>query len=78
MRELQEKSRQSMVDMAEKKLMECLNSDDDGVAQRAAEFILRRMGAKRGWGDSPVVKQCITTDETDGKTQIMQIFGMSE
>ena len=69
-------ARQGMLDLAEKRLLENLNSDDDQLAQRAVEFILKHLGASRGWNDLHPLQQ-INVDR-DGTVTIQQIFGIGE
>lgn len=75
MKAIQEEARQGIVDMAEKRLLENLNSTDDQLAQRAAEFILKHIGGARGWSDLHPAQQINV--EKDGTVTISQIFGIS-
>lgn len=73
MKTLQEEARQEIVDKAETRITELLSSQDDEIALKAAEFVLRRIGSKRGWGDTQVAQEI----KTDG-VSIRQIFGLKE
>ena len=68
-------AREDIIDEAEKVLLEKLHSDNDQVAQRAAEFILKSLGKKRGYADQPQVEVNV---KSDGETQvqIQQLFGL--
>lgn len=46
----QEEARQGIIDAAEKTVFENLNDPDAQIRERAAEFVLSRLGQKRGWG----------------------------
>lgn len=76
MKATQQEARQGIVDMAEKRLLENLNSKDDSTAQRAAEFILKHLGTSRGWSDLHPLQQ-INVDK-DGTVTIQQIFGIGD
>lgn len=66
-------AREDIVDEAEKVLYEKLHSDNEQVAQRAAEFILKSLGKKRGYTDQPQVEVNVKSDG-DTQIQIAQLF----
>lgn len=68
-------AREDIVDDAEKVLLEKLHSNNEQVSQRAAEFILKNLGKKRGYTDQPQVEVNV---KSDGETQIQiqQLFGL--
>ena len=66
-------AREDIVDEAEKVLYEKLHSDNEQVAQRAAEFILKSLGKKRGYTDQPQVEVNVKSDG-DIQIQIAQLF----
>ena len=68
-------AREDIIDEAEKVLLEKLHSDNDQVAQRAAEFILKSLGKKRGYADQPQVEVNVKSDG-DTQVQIQQLFGL--
>ena len=68
-------AREDIVDEAEKVLYEKLHSDNEQVAQRAAEFILKSLGKKRGYADQPQVEVNVKSDG-DAEIQIQQLFGL--
>lgn len=69
-----EKARESMIDLAENRLAQLVQSQDEETALKAAEFILRRIGSGRGWGDVKIAQEIKTGDGVS----IRQIFGISE
>ena len=75
-RELCDKCRDLMVDEAEEVMQKALHSPDEKLRIQAAEFILKRLGAKRGWSDQPLIQQVIQVSEQEKIVQ--QIFGISE
>ena len=66
-------AREDIVDEAEKVLYDKLHSDNEQVAQRAAEFILKSLGKKRGYTDQPQVEVNVKSDG-DIQIQIAQLF----
>ena len=68
-------AREDIIDEAEKVLLEKLHSDNDQVAQRAAEFILKSLGKKRGYADQPQVEVNVK-NEGETQIQIQQLFGL--
>ena len=66
-------AREDIIDEAEKVLLEKLHSDNDQVAQRAAEFILKSLGKKRGYTDQPQVEVNVK-NEGETQIQIQQLF----
>ena len=66
-------AREDIIDEAEKVLLEKLHSDNDQVAQRAAEFILKSLGKKRGYADQPQVEVNVK-NEGETQIQIQQLF----
>lgn len=52
-----------MIDKAEAVLMQNLDSENELIRQKAAEFVLNRLGAARGWGqNSTIVSLAMGTD----------------
>ena len=66
-------AREDIIDEAEKVLLEKLRSDNEQVAQRAAEFILKSLGKKRGYADQPQVEVNVK-NEGETQIQIQQLF----
>ena len=63
LKKLQEECRQGMIDKAEAVLMQNLDSENELIRQKAAEFVLNRLGAARGWGqNSTIVSLAMGTD----------------
>lgn len=72
---LLQEAREDIVDDAEKVLLEKLHSNNEQVSQRAAEFILKNLGKKRGYADQPQVEVNVKSDG-DAQIQIQQLFGL--
>lgn len=73
-RELSEKLREEIVDIAEDTMWQLLDSIDAKLRLDAAKFILKTLGKTRGWSESPQVVQQINTNDKD--VSIQQIFGL--
>lgn len=73
-RELSEKLREEIVDIAEDTMWQLLDSTDAKLRLDAAKFILKTLGKTRGWSESPQVVQQINTNDKD--VSIQQIFGL--
>lgn len=71
-REIQQSTRETLVDKAESRLCDNLDSDNEQVSQKAAEFTLKTLGRKRGYEVQP--SQEVTV--RDGEVSIRQIFGI--
>lgn len=70
-------ARERILDKAEERMMQILQSSDDRVALESAKFILSRLGRSRGYsGDSPSINIGIQGDDT--KVAIQSIFGINE
>lgn len=72
-----EQAREAVVDRAEARMLEAVNSENEAIAEKSAEFVLKTLGKKRGWDTSPGSAQQITVGK-DGEVSISQIFGLSE
>lgn len=73
LRPLIKEAKQELVALAEEKLMLNLNSDNERIRQRVAEFILNHIGKDEGWDSSPNVQVNIASDD-EIKLQINQLF----
>jgi hypothetical protein len=63
-----------LVDLATVAVVDNLNSKNEQIKQRAAETILKGLGKKRGWADSPTVVQNISS--SDKEISVKNIFGI--
>ena len=63
-----------LVHKAEEVMMCHLQSDDPQIRQRAAEYILNRLGRTTGWGEDRLFG--ITVNADDMNRQITAIFGI--
>lgn len=75
LREYLADSKKQLVGMAEKAILECLESQNEQVKLRAAETTLKSLGKTDGWNfDNTTIQQNINI--TDKETEIKNIFGI--
>lgn len=75
LREYLADSKKQLVGMAEKAILECLESQNEQVKLRAAETTLKSLGKADGWNfDNTTIQQNINI--TDKETEIKNIFGI--
>lgn len=75
LREYLADSKKHLVGMAEKAILECLESQNEQVKLRAAETTLKSLGKTDGWNfDNTTIQQNINI--TDKETEIKNIFGI--
>ena len=67
-------AKQEIVALAEEKLLQNLESEDEGIRQRAVEFVLKTLG-KDEYSAEPNVQVNVLNDG-DAKIQIQQLFGI--
>ena len=67
-------AKKEIVSLAEEKLLQNLNSEDESIRQRAIEFILKTLG-KDEYSTEPSTKINVVTD-SDTQIQIQQLFGL--
>lgn len=60
LREELAEAKKNLVGIAEKALLECLQSDNESVKLRAAETTLKSLGKEDGWAQGPQIAQQIT------------------
>ena len=70
--EIQTAARESVVDRAESRLYDSLDSENEQVAQKAAEFTLKTLGRNRGYD----VQNGQEITLKDGEVNIRTIFGI--
>lgn len=75
LRPLLQDAREEIIDEAEKVMLEKLHSENDKVSIKAAEFILKSLGKKRGYTDQPQVEVNVKSDG-EAQIQIQQLFGL--
>ena len=68
-------AKKELVSLAEEKLLQNLNSDDQKTSERAAEFILKTLG-KDYYSESPQVQIAQQINITDKEAAIKNIFGI--
>lgn len=68
-------ARDGIVDEAESVLIEKLHSKNEVISQRCAEFILKNLGKKRGYGEQPTT-QINVKSESDIQVEINSLFGI--
>lgn len=52
-KELCKNSREAIVDKAEARMLQAVNSENEILAEKASEFVLKTLGRSRGWGQDP-------------------------
>ena len=72
-KELCKSSREAVVDRAEARMLQAVNSDNEMLAEKASEFVLKTLGKSRGWGQDPSTQINVNSESVD----IKQIFGIS-
>lgn len=65
-------SREAIVDNAEARMMQAIDSDNEMLAEKASEFVLKTLGKSRGWGADPTTQVNVHSDNCD----IKAIFGI--
>ena len=65
-------AKKEIVSLAEEKLLQNLNSEDEGIRQRAIEFILKTLGKSEYSTDAQV--QVNVQSDSDINVQIQQLF----
>lgn len=70
-------SKQSLVSVAEKAILECLRSENENIKLKSAEITLKSLG-KDTWSQTPQVQitQNVVSDE-EKKIEIKNIFGIN-
>ena len=67
-------AKQEIVALAEEKLLQNLESEDEGIRQRAVEFVLKTLG-KDEYSADPTT-QITVKSAGDAQIQIQQLFGL--
>ena len=67
-------AKQEIVALAEEKLLQNLESEDEGIRQRAVEFVLKTLG-KDEYSADPTTQITVKSDG-DAQIQIQQLFGI--
>ena len=73
-------AREAVVDKAEKVMTSLLDSQNEQIQQKTAEYILKSLGKSRGWaiGDYPAMQVNVSKTGDDIRVQLNTLFGMSE
>lgn len=72
-------AREKILDIAEDKMIQLIQSEDNRVALEAAKFVLHSVGRSRGYcGDAPAMQVNVQSSGNDLKVQINSIFGIDE
>ena len=72
-KEICKSSREAVVDRAEARMLQAVNSENEMLAEKASEFVLKTLGKSRGWGQDPSTQINVNSESVD----IRQIFGLS-
>ena len=73
-------AREAVVDKAEKVMTSLLDSHNEQIQQKTAEYILKSLGKSRGWaiGDYPAMQVNVSKTGDDIKVQLNTLFGLSQ
>lgn len=71
-KEICRSSREAVVDRAEARMLQAVDSENEMLAEKAAEFVLKTLGKSRGWGQDPSTQISVNSESVD----IRQIFGI--
>ena len=73
-------AREAVVDKAEKVMTSLLDSQNEQIQQKTAEYILKSLGKSRGWaiGDYPAMQVNVSKTGDDIKVQLNTLFGLSQ
>ena len=71
-KEICKSSRESVVDRAEARMLQAVDSDNEMLAEKASEFVLKTLGKSRGWGQDPSAQINVNSESVD----IKAIFGI--
>lgn len=75
LRDVLAESKQQLVSIAEKAVLDCLNSESEKIRFEAARHTLNSLGRSQGWGnDQTVINQQINV--SDKSAEIKNIFGI--
>lgn len=72
LKQLIKEAKQEIVSLAEEKLIQNLNSDNEQIRQKAAEFVLKTLG-KEEYADTPSTQINVVSDK---EVEIKNIFGL--
>ena len=72
-------AREAVVDKAEKVMTSLLDSQNEQIQQKTAEYVLKSLGKSRGWaiGDYPAMQVNVSKTGDDIKVQLNTLFGLS-
>lgn len=71
-KEICRSSREAVVDRAEARMLQAVDSENEMLAEKASEFVLKTLGKSRGWGQDPSTQISVNSESVD----IRQIFGI--
>ena len=72
-KEICKSSREAVVDRAEARMLQAVDSQNEMLAEKASEFVLKTLGKSRGWGQDPSTQINVNSESVD----IKAIFGLS-
>ena len=79
-KEICKSSREAVVDRAEARMLQAVNSGNEMLAEKASEFVLKTLGKSRGWaiGDYPAMQVNVSKTGDDIRVQLNTLFGLSQ
>ena len=64
-KEICKSSREAVVDRAEARMLQAVNSGNEALAEKASEFVLKTLGKSRGWGQDPSTQISVNSESVD-------------
>ena len=64
-KEICKSSREAVVDRAEARMLQAVDSENEMLAERASEFVLKTLGKGRGWGQDPSTQINVSSESVD-------------
>ena len=71
-------AREAVVDKAEKVMHSLLDSNNEQIQQKTAEFLLKTLGRGRGYDVGAAMQVNVSKTGDDVRVQLNTLFGMSE
>lgn len=71
-------AREAVVDKAEKVMTSLLDSNNEQIQQKTAEFLLKTLGRGRGYDVGAAMQVNVSKTGDDIKVQLNTLFGLSE
>ena len=77
-KEICKSSREAVVDRAEARMLQAVNSDNEMLAEKASEFVLKTLGRGRGYDVGAAMQVNVSKTGDDIRVQLNTLFGLPE